>query len=192
MEQTEPRYSVSDSHKDAVAPAYTLTARVLHWLTAVLIFSVIALGIVIGNEWGGSLQSSLFDLHRSIGALLIPVILLRLLYRWFNRPLPLPDTIPVLQRFAAHATHVGLYVLPIVQAIVGWMGTSAYRAPIPVFGFFELPPILPQNRALSVQLFTVHSLLGIAIAGLITVHIGAALFHHFVRRDGILKRMTGG
>jgi cytochrome b561 len=111
-----------------VGPAYTMTARVLHWTTAFLILSMIPLGIVIANEWGGSAQDFLYDLHRSIGAAIIPLIFLRLIYRWTHPPLPLPDDIPELQRLAAHATHWGLYALLIVQPFTGWIATSAYQS----------------------------------------------------------------
>ena len=75
------------------APAYTLAARVLHWTTALLIVFMIPLGVIIANEWGGSLQNSLYDLHRSIGVVLIPIVMLRLILRWTNPPMPLPNDI---------------------------------------------------------------------------------------------------
>jgi cytochrome b561 len=175
-----------------VGSAYTMTARVLHWTTAFLILSMIPLGIVIANEWGGSAQDFLYDLHRSIGAAIIPLIVLRLIYRWTHPPLPLPDDLPELQRLAAHATHWGLYILLIVQPFIGWIATSAYPASVTVFGLFELPPIWPEDRPFSEQLFSVHSLMGIAIACLVSVHIGAALYHHFVRKDRILMRVVTG
>ena len=188
-----PRYAASDSTANAAAPpAYTITARILHWVTAVLILSTIPLGLIIANDWGGSLQDFLYDLHRSIGALIIPLILLRLIYRWTNPPLPLPGDIPAIQQFAAHATHWCLYALLLVQPLVGWIATSAFRAPITVFGWFELPPIWPENRVLSEQMFSIHGLIGMVIAGLLAVHIGGALFHHLVRKDGVLMRMITG
>ena len=175
-----------------ITPAYTITARVLHWITAFLILSMIPLGVVIANEWGGSLQDSLYDLHRSIGAAIIPLVILRLVYRRIHPPVPLPDDIPAVQALAAHATHWGLYALLIAQPFTGWIATSAYRAPVTVFGWFELPPIWPENRAFSEQLFSVHRAIGIAIAGLAAAHIGAALYHHLVRKDRILMRMVTG
>jgi cytochrome b561 len=174
------------------APAYTLTARTLHWLTASLVLLNLPLGLVIANDWGGPLQDQLYDLHRSIGALIIPIILVRLLYRLGHPPAPLPDDIPPLQQFAANATHWALYALLIVQPFLGWIGTSAYRAQIVVFGLFELPPIWPEDRAFSDRVLHVHSLIGLTIAVLLVAHIGAALQHHFVRRDGILMRMISG
>jgi cytochrome b561 len=181
------------STTDAIAaPAYTMAARVLHWLTALLILMMIPLGVVIANEWGGSLQESFYHLHRSLGALLILIVVARLIWRWMYPPLPLPDDIAAIQRFAAHVTHWGLYALLIMQPFCGWIATSAYRAPIPVFGLFNLPPIWPEDRPFSKQLFFVHSLIGFAIACLVAAHIGAALYHHFVRKDRVLMRMITG
>jgi cytochrome b561 len=178
--------------KGASAPAYTMTARVLHWITAVQVVAMIPLGIVIANDLGGPLQNSLYDLHRSLGVALFFTIVTRLIYRWRHPPLPMPDDIPAIQRFAAHVTHCGLYALLIVQPLSGWIATSAYPAPISVFGWVTLPPIWPENRALSERLFFVHGLVGIALACLVAVHITAALYHHFIRKDRVLMRMITG
>jgi cytochrome b561 len=186
-------YAAGDSMTNAAtSPAYTMTARVLHWITAVLILSTIPLGLVIANDWGGALQEFLYDLHRSVGALIIPLILLRLIYRWENPPLRLPEDIAAIQRFAAHATHWALYALLLVQPILGWMATSAYRAPITIFGWFELPPIWPENRVVSELMFSIHGLIGLVLAGLLAMHIGGALYHHFIRKDRVLMRMISG
>ena len=146
-------------------PAYSVTARVLHWLIAALVLPMIALGIIIANEWGGPVQQPLYDLHKSIGALLLPLIVVRLVYRLAHPPLPLPADIPALQQFAAHATHWTLY---------------------------GLLHVWPENRPLSERLFALHRWLGIAIAAVAAIHIGAALQHHFVRRDRVLMRMLTG
>jgi cytochrome b561 len=61
-----------------------------------------------------------------------------------------------------------------------------------MFGWFELPPIWPEDRLFSGQLFSIHCLIGVTIAALVAAHIGGALFHHFVRRDGVLLRMISG
>lgn len=177
---------------DNLAPAYTLTARVLHWIVAVLVLSMIPFGLIMVRLDSGPTQDLLFNLHRSIGAILLPIVLVRLVWRLQNPPAPLPAEIPALQRVAAHATHWALYVLLIVQPLIGWIATSAYRAPIGVFWLFELPPIWPEDRAFSEQLFAVHRLLGFAIAALVCAHIGAALFHHFILRDRVLMRMITG
>jgi cytochrome b561 len=176
----------------AAAPGYTLTARVLHWIIAVLVLLMIPGGFIIANEWGGPAQTFLYNLHKSIGATLIPLVVIRLLFRLGNPPPPLPNDIPAVQKLAAHATHWALYALILAQPLVGYIMTSAYPAPVPFFGLFNLPAFWPANRALSEQLSAVHLYLGLAIATVAAVHIGAALFHHFVRKDRVLMRMVSG
>jgi cytochrome b561 len=85
-----------------------------------------------------------------------------------------------------------LYLLLLAQPMVGYIMTSAYPAPIPFFGLFNLPQLWPPDRALSDALTLVHRNLGILIAVFAAMHIGAALFHHFVRRDRVLMRMLTG
>jgi cytochrome b561 len=176
----------------SAGPAYSVTARVLHWVVAALVLFMVPVGIIIANEWGGPVQQPLYDLHKSVGVLLLPLVLARLLYRLTHPPMPLPADIPALQQFAAHATHWALYGLLIVQPVVGLIATSAYPAPLPMFGLFELPPVWPENRPLSERLFALHRWMGIAIAVVAAMHIGAALHHHFVRRDRVLMRMVTG
>jgi cytochrome b561 len=174
------------------APAYTVTARVLHWLTAILIVIQIPLGLIIANDQMGGWADTLYNLHKSIGATLIPLVLIRLIYRLTHAPRPLPQDIPQSQRFIAEFVHWSLYALLVIQGFVGWIATSAYPAPVPVFGLFELPAIWSENRPLSDQLFRVHRTIGITLAFLIAGHIGAALQHHFIRRDRVLMRMMSG
>lgn len=192
IEFTKPRLLAVAKPTSAAAAAYTVTARVLHWVTALAIALMIPLGVIIGNDWGGPLQNSLHELHESLGALLIPVVLLRLGHRLTNPPLHLPQDIPALQRLAAHVTHGGVYALLVAQPLVGWIAMSASGEPVTVLGLFALPPIALENRAFSEQLFVLHDLIGFSIAGLVAAHIGAALYHHVVRKDRVLMRMITG
>jgi cytochrome b561 len=192
IELVKPRLPGAVSLTRAAVPAYTVMARLLHWFTALVVALMIPLGVIIGNDWGGRLQSTLYGLHEGLGVLLIPVVLVRLGYRLMNPPLPLPRNIPTLQRFAAHATHVGLYALLIAQPLVGWTAISASGAPVTAFGVFALPLIAPENRSLAEHLFALHGLIGLSIASLVVAHIGAALYHHLVRKDRVLMRMITG
>jgi len=173
-------------------PAYTMAARVLHWITALFILLMIPLGVMIANGWGGSQKDLLYDLHRSLGAVLILILVLRLFYRLANPPLPLPNDIPAMQQRAANMTHWSLYALLIAEPFLGWAATSAYPAAVTVFGWFKLPSIWPVNSALSELLFSVHRWIAFAIAFLVVAHIAAALYHHFVRKDRMLMRMVTG
>jgi cytochrome b561 len=177
---------------DPNMPAYTPVARILHWLTAALVLSVIPIGLAMTHIDEGPLQDSLFHLHESIGATVIPIILIRLIYRLTHNPLPLPADIPAIQRLAAETVHWALYLLVAAQTIVGWIATSAYGAPIIIFGLFRLPPIWPKDSDFSENVLLVHDVIGYSIAALICVHIGGALFHHFIRKDRVLLRMVTG
>jgi len=175
-----------------IAPGYSLAARTLHWVTAALVLTMIPIGIAMANANFGAAQDTLYHLHRSIGALLIPIVIVRLLYRLGHPAPPLPADVPAIQQFAAHATHWGLYALLVVQPFVGWIATSAYRAPVLFFWLFEIPPIWPEDRAFSERLFVAHRFLGILMALMICAHIAGALYHHFVRKDRVLMRMLSG
>ena len=192
IELTKPRSPAVINPTIAAIPAYTVTARVLHWITALVIGLMIPLGVMIGNDWGGPLRSSLYGLHETLGALLVPIVLARLGHRLTNPPLRLPQDIPALQRFAALMTHVGLYALLVAQPLVGWIAMSASGWPVTLLGLFALPPIAQENRVFSEQFFVLHGLIGLSIAGLVAAHVGAALYHHVVRKDRVLMRMITG
>jgi len=175
-------------HGDAFG-RYGATARVLHWSMAVLVIAVIPAGFVLLSLPPGPIQDTAFVLHRSTGVLLFVLTALRLSWRLTHPPPPLPASIPSGQRAIAHAVHVALYGLLFAMPLVGWWATSAYGAPISVFWLFELPPMVAQDRAVAEIGFQVHAALGIALALLIAAHAAAALHHHLVKRDGVLRRM---
>src|SRR5687767_3088077 len=127
-------------------PEYTATAKLLHWLTAVMVLTMIPIGLIMANFSLGATGDVLYDIHRSFGAVLLPIVLIRLVYRLANPPPPLPDNVPATQQLAANTVHWALYAGLVVQALVGWIATSAYRAPIKVFWLFELPPIWPVDQ----------------------------------------------
>lgn len=173
-------------------PGYTLVARVFHWVTAALVLLMLPIGIVMANVDVGPAQDTLYHLHRSVGVILLPLMLARLLYRLKTPPPSLPESVSRVQRLAAGATHWALYAILQLQALVGWVATSAYRAPVWVFWAFELPPIWPVDRPLSEMLFAVHRTTGIILIVLLAVHVGAAFFHHYVLKDVVLRRMIKG
>ncbi len=171
------------------AAIYSTPARVLHWIIAVIVITMIPLGIAMSNAESGPVQDFMFKLHLSLGTTLLPLVALRIIWRLTHSPPPLPADIPAIQKLAASSTHFLLYLTLVIQPVLGWIATSAYRAPITVFGLFDLPPIWPENRGQSDQLFFVHRNIGIIMAALILAHIAGALFHQFVRRDNLLARM---
>lgn len=171
---------------------YGIVAKLFHWLTALSVFCAVPMGIAMLRIDSGPFQNQIFDLHRSFGALILALAAARLLWRLFVPPPPLEAAMPTWQRRAALITHWALYGLLLAAPLMGWAGTSAYGAAISVFGLFELPAIVAKNRELADVLLDFHVALVVALGGLLVLHIGAALHHHFVRGDNTLRRMLPG
>jgi cytochrome b561 len=172
-----------------IAGRYRWPARLLHWLVALLVLGMIPVGITMGRLDSGPLQDWLFFLHEACGFVVLVLVLIRLGYRVTHPAPPLPMSVPRWQQFAAGNVHTALYVLLIFQPIIGWLGANAFGAQVSIFGLFNLPMLVAKDEPLAERILTVHDYVGYTIAGLLVIHIGAALMHGFVRKDGVLQRM---
>jgi cytochrome b561 len=168
---------------------YRLPAQILHWVTALAIFCGVSLGVAMLKVAQGPLQNQLFDQHRSFGALILGLTGIRLLWRLYSAPPPITAPMQARQGRAVQATHAALYLLLFAVPLVGWAGVSAFGASISVFNVFMLPMILEQNKPLADVLLRLHTALAFTLCALLVMHIGAALHHHFIRKDDTLCRM---
>jgi len=169
------------------------SARLLHWLTGLLIVVQMPVGVVMayrGNVldlWNPT-TDFLYSAHKSLGLVLLIWVVIRLLVRLLAGLPPLEPRLARWQMRIASANHVGLYVLLLAVPALGWLGASLFPA-LEVFGGISLPSISGADRAASVTVFTLHGIAALLLAALIALHVGAALHHHFIRRDGVLRRM---
>lgn len=163
-------------------------ARILHWSMAALILAMLFIGV--GMVASLSLRPLLIDVHRPLGIALMLLVLLRLFNRWRSPPPPLPADMSALQAIAAKASHWLLYALMLAMPMLGWSMLSAGGYPIRMLGTVQLPPILPHDPALYTWLRTAHGWLGHALFALVMVHLAAALYHAWVRRDGVFASMA--
>ncbi len=175
----------------SVVPAYSYQARVLHWLTVLLVLPLIPAGILLTVLPDGSTKDTLFDIHRSVGVLVMLITIWRLIDRFQRPPRPLGEDVPKIQRLAAGAVHFIIYALLILNPIVGWLGASIYGADLNFFWLVTIPSPFTANITLATKILALHSTMGFALAGALCVHIGAALFHHFIVKDNVFRRMTG-
>ena len=167
---------------------YSRPAKILHWLVALSVIVIVPVGLLMGRA-KGPLADGLYNFHKSLGALVLILMTLRIIYR-FSRGAPATEpTLKSWERIASETVHWSLYVLLIVTPLVGLFAMSAYGASTPFFGLFEIPPIIAQNKPLAGRLFYLHGWLGWAVGVLFCMHIAAALQHHFIRRDGVMRRM---
>jgi cytochrome b561 len=184
-----------DTHTSA-ADTYSPTARRLHWWTVLLVAIMLPMGFGMVyrghtlNLWDG-LTDRLYNLHKLLGFVLLWLVVYRLYFRLKNGAPPDEPTLEWWQKAASHLTHWGLYALLITMGLLGWYGVSKYGAR-EVFGLFSLPPLGSQDRNVSHTVFYLHFLGGVLLSLMIAAHVGAALFHHFIRKDGVLRRMLPG
>lgn len=169
---------------------YRGAARLIHWLMAILVLAMIPVGVLMTQQGlERSLQNSLFIFHKNVGVLLLILIVIRILYRLTHKPAPLPSEIPDWQHRIAGLSHLALYTLLFVMPVAGYVRVKAGGFPIETLDALGVPSLVPRSDALADVAKAIHYFGGFAIAGLIAMHIGAALYHGIVRRDGVFSRM---
>jgi cytochrome b561 len=179
---------------DAAHPAgqYGAIAKLFHWVTLGLMLVALPLGFVIQHVKDAS-KMGFYALHESAGLTILFVALARLAWRWLSPPPSQPNDMPKLLRTASTAVHHALYGLLILQPILGFLATNAWGFPMrgatAYLGFIEFPKFMEAWESLAKILSQLHSIGGWLLVVLITLHVGGALFHHAVRRDGTLMRM---
>ena len=168
---------------------YTPVAKGLHWLMAVLILGLLALGIYMSDLPLSPQKLTLYSWHKWAGVTVFLLVWLRLAWRITHRPPALPETLSPLMRLAAHAGHAALYVLMIAIPLTGWLMSSAKGFQTVWFGVLPIPDLLSRDRELGDLLQQVHKLLNLLLMLTLAGHVGAALWHHFVLKDDTLRRM---
>jgi cytochrome b561 len=168
---------------------FDLTTRLMHWLTAALMLSVFALAFSIDLATSHASHTAFLQLHRSVGLTVWIVTLFRLAWRRFAKYPEWPSDMSQTMRAAAVASEYALYALLLAQPIVGILQTNANGDHVNLFFIGQLPALIEKNRPLAHELLSVHKALGFSLLGLIALHVSAALFHHFWRRDDTLTAM---
>ncbi len=179
---------------------YGLTARWFHWLTTLLMFTVIPLGWIYGAFKTVPGQPDVYaapfpgspavygSLHKTVGLTILALVVARIAYRLFNPPPALPGRVAAAERGLAHATHWLLYAVLIVMPMSGYAMASASGKPISILGLFNFTP-LPVPAAALRNAMAVHNYTQFALYALIVLHLAGTVWHLFVRQDGLLNRM---
>lgn len=168
---------------------YAGASKWLHWIIAACVLWSIPAGVIMTRLPEGDLQDRLFNMHRATGILVLMLVILRVLAR-INFGVPAPAaSLTKFERIASTAAHHSLLALLFLMPVIGWASMSAYRADVSFFGLFTLPHIFPQNDAAYKVLAGLHKIFGLLMAFVIAAHVGGALMHGFIKRDGVLNRM---
>jgi cytochrome b561 len=169
---------------------YTLPAIILHWLVALLIIGAFTMGLVMTDIPGITpTKLKYYSWHKWAGVTILALAALRLLWRLGHRAPAYPDTMPGWQKGAAHGLHSLLYVMMFAVPLSGYFYTLSAGIPVVYFGLFKLPVLIAANPELKPVLKGLHYWLNVTMAGMVGLHVAAALKHHFIDRDATLRRM---
>lgn len=168
---------------------YTPVAKGLHWLMAVLILGLLALGIYMSELPLSPQKLQLYSWHKWVGVTVFLLVWLRLAWRLTHRPPALPEGMSPLMRLAAHAGHAALYGLMLVIPLSGWLMSSAKGFQTVWFGVWPIPDLVGKDKALGDFLQQAHEALNWLLMLTLAGHVAAALWHHFVLKDDTLRRM---
>jgi cytochrome b561 len=174
---------------DPVQHRYSTVAIWFHWIIATMVIANLAIGLMHENILHG--VGWAMPLHFSFGLTVLILSVGRVIWRMMHPVPPVPAHLPGWQQTLARGTHFGLYALILLMPITGWMMVSGGKRPIGFYWLFDFPK-LPVDKALSGLGHEGHELLGWLMLALVVIHIGAALRHHYILRDGVLGRMLPG
>lgn len=167
---------------------YTGTAVSLHWLIAALIICAFTLGWIMTDLEVSPLKLRMFNWHKWVGVTILLLAIVRLLWRLTHKP-PAMLPMPAWQRIAAKTLHAVLYVLLLLQPLSGWVYSNAAGYQVVYLGLVPLPNLVAKDKATADVLMERHEFLGWCLLVVVSLHILAALKHHFVDGDATLKRM---
>lgn len=163
--------------------------RLLHWLMALCILAMLFIGVGMVSTIMPK-YLTLVAIHKPLGIAILVLALIRLALRLrFGSP-SLPADLPEPMKLAAHLSHYALYALMIAMPLIGWAMLSAAAYPVVLVPGWNLPAILPQSDRLHTLLWNAHFYLAFAFFAVILLHVAAALFHAFVRRDEVFGSMS--
>ena len=172
--------------------SYGTVAKSFHWTIFVLVAIQFVIAFTMPDIEPGVVPDTLINLHLSFGALILLIVLLRLAWR-LTHPIPLTTQhLPVWQALVARWTHRLFYVVLTVSPVLGWASASARNWDVSLFGIVKLPALLAPRTRIGYLAGDVHTALSWFLLGLVAVHVGAAVYHYFVLRDGVLQRMLPG
>jgi len=169
---------------------YGNTARILHWITVLLVLSTIPAGAIMVQEGlDRPTQDRLFIYHKNVGVIILLLLLIRIAWRAMNPPPPLPDSVPALQQRVAHWTHMGLYAMLLFMPITGYIRVTTGGFPIEMLDWMGIPPLFPRMESVESIAKSLHYYGRYVLVVLILMHVGGALYHGIVLRDGVFRRM---
>ncbi len=168
--------------------SYGVVSKGFHWTMALLILAMLTMGFLMG-DLQQPLRLEVYGIHKATGILVFFLAICRMLWITHSPPPSLPGDMPRSIKRAAELSHGSLYAFMVLMPLSGWAMSSAAGYPVSFYGLFSIPPIHGRNKFMAEIFHEAHEVMGFILSALIILHVSAALYHHFKRRDIILKRM---
>ncbi len=170
--------------------SYNLLSKLIHWITALLILGLLAVGFYMTELDKSTFKYELYDLHKALGAVVIALTFLRILWHVMKRKPKSLHSHKAWEKAISHLTHALLYLAILVVPLSGWAMSSSGGYAVSFFGLFDLPALVQKDKDMSELFGEIHEISSIALLLLIGVHMLGAFKHHFVDKDETLQRMT--
>lgn len=167
--------------------AYGSVAKFLHWLIAVLLIGMLTFGYFL-DDIPKDYKGMVYNIHKLTGLTILTLMVIRVLWALINPRPKLPRNTPLWQRIAARATHDSLYFFAILMPLAGWIGSSAAEK-YPHLGSFQFKLPVPHEKSMIELSFNVHETVAIILIAFISLHVLAAFYHHYVKKDDVMRRM---
>ena len=176
---------------------YALLQRIIHWLMALIVLALLAGGLTIGllgfqgvtDLLGNQMRDTLYEYHKTFGLIVLGLMVIRLFVRMeLGRPHYDPP-LPLWKKLVSSLVHYGLYLALFAMPILGWLATDASDYPVEFFSW-NLPQFIAKDEAMGKALYAAHETVGWIIVVLVVLHIGGALKHWLIDKDGVARRMN--
>lgn len=171
---------------------YALSSRILHWLMAAVILFLIGLGIYMAHFLSKEAPNrmDIYSLHKSLGVLVLGLVFVRIVNRLIFKVPALPNSLPKLEKIAAHFAHFGIYLLMIAVPLSGYLMSNLFGFPVHFFGM-NLPSIVSANPELGMTVHESHAIFAYVLLGLVALHVAGVVKHKFFDKpeNDVLGRM---
>lgn len=166
--------------------SYGSVSKFFHWFIAIAIIAL----LIVGYNLESLRIPILYKIHGAVGFLVLLLVIARLLWRFGNITPTYDQSMPKWMIWAAHAMHYGLYALMIIMPIAGFIHANAEQHPVSFLFLFDMPLLFAsENEKIAKLALFIHEIVAYLLILAISAHVLVALYHHYIKKDNILKRM---
>ena len=166
---------------------YSFGSKLIHWVMSVMIIAMLCVGYLM-QSMPVPQKFTVYDLHKSFGILLLVFFVIRLLMRLKNKYPEIPEGTPKIIKILAKTNVVFLYLAMLLMPLSGFLMSILSGRAVPFFGIFEIPSFITY-KPLANTFYETHVICSFIFIALIIAHIAGGLFHHFILKDNVLRRM---